>query len=171
MATVSASYGFVRVKWNLHVKCLVWVWQAVGTWWLFSGVAPPFPLDFCVAGSLFSGSSQLEHFRVRVSLFPLCVLALLAVKAGDETHWRDETVETFKCGYLHCPLPCILSIKSHVELRVMEKPFRASRGKRVPSGSFWVSGIDAAAWEIRNVCVVITNCVDPTRIKMPEALA
>lgn len=47
-------------------------------------MALPFPLDFCVANSHISGSSRLEHFRVRVSLFPFSCLGFTSHKRGKQ---------------------------------------------------------------------------------------
>ena len=79
------SLGFCYT--HLHVKCLVWVWQAVG-WCLvvFPLWASTPPVRFLCC-SYISESFKLELFAVRVSPFPLpCSWFSFIKKGGSELY-------------------------------------------------------------------------------------
>lgn len=83
MATVSAPVACEsKVRFAREVACLGLA--NVGSWQLLCCAAPYFPLYFCVAGSPISGSPMLDHFRVRVSLFPLPCLGFPSHKRGKQ---------------------------------------------------------------------------------------
>ena len=98
------------------MKCLVWVWQAVG-WcsvvFTLCASAPPVRFQCC---SYISESFKLELFAVRVSPFPLpCSWFSFIKKGGSEIYWSSESVELLKSGYLHCAWHWILSVTGWVE--------------------------------------------------------